>query len=355
MKNNILEVVGLITPGRYQKIQCRDYPPNKHYRLKPPADKVADSNGHLDDTFFTMQTDENGFIGLNKESKKTTAKVYFLGGSTTECIWNNADVRWPTRVATDFNKRCNSGIKINCFNSGVWGNTTAQSVNLLINKILPLKPNCVVMMHNINDLVLMIHESDYWKAHTPSRKILARSAWDAMPSSMMRKVYLNKKINKLKRIVGDLLGLTENKNDEFAKVRNLPSKLDEKTYLKQFTDNLHLFIFTCRLKHVHPILMTQASRLKDNPDNIIREHVETMMKEKGLSYEKVSGYFNSLNNCIRQVAAELNVTLIDLESAIPKTEDMMFDSVHFTDKGCITVASHIADELFKLQIFDSKS
>ena len=345
MKEEVLKVIGLITPGRFQKIQCRDYPPNKHFLIKPPQVKVQEAEGKLEDKFFVTRTDNNGFITSAYQAPENSKEVIFMGGSTTECIWNEEDYRWPTRVASAFNQLPNKTSNIATFNSGVWGNTTAQSVNLLINKVLPLQPDIAVLMHNINDLVLMIHERDYWQATIPSRKILVRSEWDAMPTTQMRQVYLSRKLNKLKKRFKTMFSSNSTKEDEFAATRKAPSELDENTFQKQFEDNLKTFIFLCQLKGVKPVLMTQASRLKAEPDESIRGHVETMMMDKGLTYEKVREYFDALNNSTRKIAAESGTLLIDLDKHIPQTADMMFDSVHFTDMGCDAVAAVIAKQL----------
>jgi len=52
---------------------------------------------------------------------------------------------------------------VNSYNGAIMGNHSVHSVNTLINKVLPLKPDIVVMEHNFNDLVQLLYmEEGYW-------------------------------------------------------------------------------------------------------------------------------------------------------------------------------------------------
>jgi len=53
--------------------------------------------------------------------------------------------------------------------SGVGGNNSLHSIDILVNKVIPIKPDIVVMMHNINDLVTLIYDQTYW-GKNPTRK-----------------------------------------------------------------------------------------------------------------------------------------------------------------------------------------
>ena len=61
-------------------------------------------------------------------------------------------------------------IKINTYSSGVSGNNSMHSINILLNKILPLDPQVVVMMHNWNDLIVLLYEGGYWNDSCRSPK-----------------------------------------------------------------------------------------------------------------------------------------------------------------------------------------
>jgi hypothetical protein len=55
-----------------------------------------------------------------------------------------------------------SGLRVNAYNAAMAGNNSLHSINILLNKVIPLQPNIVFMMHNINDLAILLHEDSYW-------------------------------------------------------------------------------------------------------------------------------------------------------------------------------------------------
>ena len=60
------------------------------------------------------------------------------------------------------------GARINSYNGGMSGNNSLNVIDLLINKVIPLKPDVVVFMENINDLSTLLYEGTYWsKQHGP--------------------------------------------------------------------------------------------------------------------------------------------------------------------------------------------
>ncbi len=59
-------------------------------------------------------------------------------------------------------------LKVNSYNAGRSGNNSLHSLNILLNKVVNLKPDIVVMMHNINDLAILMYEKTYWNTN-PSR------------------------------------------------------------------------------------------------------------------------------------------------------------------------------------------
>lgn len=52
------------------------------------------------DTLHTvLRTDENGFIVSKNNSSSSDIKLFFLGGSTTECLYNDENKRFPELTA----------------------------------------------------------------------------------------------------------------------------------------------------------------------------------------------------------------------------------------------------------------
>ena len=86
--------------------------------------------------------------------------IVFLGGSTTECMFVDEDHRFPYVAGQILEQE--TGAKINSYNGGMSGSNSLNAIDILINKVIPLKPDVVVFMENINDLSTLLYEGTYW-------------------------------------------------------------------------------------------------------------------------------------------------------------------------------------------------
>ena len=68
--------------------------------------------------------------------------------------------RFPYVVGTILEQE--TGKRINSYNGGLSGNNSLHAIDLLVNKVIPLKPRVVVFMENINDLSTLLYEKTYW-------------------------------------------------------------------------------------------------------------------------------------------------------------------------------------------------
>ena len=82
------------------------------------------------------------------------------------CLYVEEENRYPYLVGNLIEKA--TGDKVTLYNSGVGGNNSLHSLDILLNKLIPLHPDVVVMMHNINDLMSLIYDESYW-SNNPSR------------------------------------------------------------------------------------------------------------------------------------------------------------------------------------------
>ena len=111
---------------------------------------------------------------------------------------------------------------------------------------------------------------------------------------------------------------------------------------RSFRSNLQLFIDLCRLHQIRPVLMTQPSRLKNIPDEIIKTSLLDLEKRQGLSYPEYKKLFDGFNDEIRETGKKNNILVIDLAAQIPPEKDYLYDIVHFTPKGSQRAAEIIA-------------
>jgi hypothetical protein len=155
----------LFTERRY--INLREYQP--FLVIDFPPDKALLEAGGLEKKSYRVRTDANGFILPYKQYARPDFTLVFLGASTTACIYMDEESRFPALVGNLLEQK--TGKRVTSYNSGVGGNNSLHSLDLLLNKIIPLKPNVVVMMHNINDLVALIYDKTYW-SDNPTRSAI---------------------------------------------------------------------------------------------------------------------------------------------------------------------------------------
>ena len=137
------------------------------------------------------------------------------------------------------------------------------------------------------------------------------------------------------------------KYDEFAHLRGEKIEFNSKIILKNFSQNLVAFINIAKAYGVTPILMTQANRITPSPDIKIIESWRTE-KDFGIKYEDYQRLYEKMNQIILKVGESNNVMVIDLASKVPKTNQYMYDAIHFNDFGSRYVSKLISKKIKKI-------
>jgi hypothetical protein len=140
-------------------IRLREYPPlfRAHFSKEYIKNNILSESLTIKD--YILEVDSNGFIIPSKIHKSTNFDIVFMGGSTVECAFMAQNKRFPYIVGRKLESI--TKMKINSYNGGVSGNNSLHSLNILLNKIVPMQPKCVFMMHNINDLAILYYTKTY--------------------------------------------------------------------------------------------------------------------------------------------------------------------------------------------------
>jgi lysophospholipase L1-like esterase len=332
--------------GIQRYIKLREF--NPLYRdVLVPSRQAMEMSDSLVQKPYVLRIDRQGFIMPSKIHAHPDLTLVFLGGSTTECVYVDEKDRFPYLAGHLIEQQ--TGLKVNSYNAGRSGNNTLHSLDVLLNKVLPLKPDIVVMMHNINDLAILMYDKTYWN-HNPSRSPLIEKKPNFKTVGkdleetfhLVRDLtfpYLSREIKKLFSFVH------RSRGDEFKKVRGKKISIDQKFLVREFSLNLQTFINICRARGIIPVLMTQPSRLTDHPDPLIKKLMHTLEVSQGITYGEFKGAFDRLNQTIREVGAKNQVLVIDLAQEIPPVKENMCDVAHFNDRGSRLVATRIAADL----------
>ncbi|MEB8433180.1 SGNH/GDSL hydrolase family protein [Cocleimonas sp. KMM 6892] len=316
-------------------IRLKENTPNINKMLSPSDDIVALSDS-LENKPYSFKIDQNGFIFPSTTHQQADKVIAFLGGSTTECMYVDEDKRFPALTGTLL--ETNSGKKINALNAGVSGNNSMHSINSLLNKIIPMNPDIAVLMHNINDLSILLHEKTYWNNNV-HRSLLVTE--DRSIKAMLKQLLPNT-YNFAFEVKRKLLG--DGNEFENADHGNNQPRLSNEKILSLFKSNLDSFIEISKANNITPVLMTQASRFTEKPDEVVMKNLQNL-EAMGLSYPEYRSLFIAMNQVIRAVALEKSALLIDLDQAVPQTKEYMSDPVHFTNRGSELVAKIISEKL----------
>lgn len=314
-------------------IRLKENSPSQNRLITPDADIIALSDG-LTVKEYSFDIDDNGFLKPSLVHQNADKTIAFIGGSTTESMFVDEDKRFPALVGTLLENKLN--IKINTLNSGVSGNNTLHSLNSFLNKIVPLKPDIAVLMHNINDLSVLLHEGSYWNQNEYRSTLINEDhSIKSQIKNLLPNSYQLAYIIKTK-----LLG----KDSEFDTKQQSKPALDSDKILAMFSANLKTFVQMAQNQNITPVLMTQANRFTEKPDQVVLENLHAL-ENIGMSYADYRQLYLEMNKEIRTVAAENDILLIDLANEVPQTYEYIADPVHFNNAGSELVAEIIAKRL----------
>lgn len=332
---------------KHRAIFLREYHPlMTEYNYPPKESDVYDT---LIKKHYLLRVDGNGFIMPSERHSNPDMSLVFLGASTTACLEVEEENRFPYVAGLLLEK--DLGIRINSYNASRTGNHTLHSIDVLLNKIIPMKPDIVVMMHNNNDIAILLYEKSYWNNH-PTRSLIfdvneeiSRTFFKYWRDRLIPNIAREFRTVQLKvKALFNPDGKTGRDNDEFATKREKKISFDRAAMVEQFEMNLDKFIAICKIRKITPVLLTMASRLTENPD----ENIQNRFKNVVVSYDDYMNLFRMFNESIRKKGREHHIVVIDLAATIPPVKEYIYDVIHFNDRGSIKAAEIIRDHLHPL-------
>lgn len=326
-------------------IRLKKHLPDINTTVRPSDEYMLLTDG-LAQEHFVLTTDKDGFINPSFQDVNNKTLIAFVGGSTTECIYVHQENRFP-HLVSEYLKR--QKIFVNTLNSGVSGNNIFHSVNIIINDILKHNPNYIVLMHNINDLNLLIHEKSYHNNNKYRSLIIDKK--DITQQNNFGSIILKEIAKSFAPTTYKALNNLNNMIfDEFFDKRNKKITYNENIIANDFKKALLLFVNISKSQGIKPIIMTQFNRITGDRDEITTKTLETWLTDTGITPEEYIYLYKKLNNIIIEVAHSEDVPLIDLDKLIPKNNKYIYDTVHLNDTGSIFAAEIIANSLAPLII-----
>jgi hypothetical protein len=329
---------GIFLEADRRIIRLREYRPGTRLVQAFPRQHLPFTDNVFSKKYRVI-IDKQGFIEPSQQYAKPDQVIVFLGGSTTECMFMDEDHRFPYVVGQLLARE--TGEKINSYNGGMAGNNTLNAIDILINKVIPLNPQVVVFMENINDLSTLLYEGTYWNSNS-SRSPLETLKAQKLVGQLLKERFIPHLNNAYRRLKESLAPQGE---DEFAKARGKRLKINQPRLVREFAMNLQTLVCICQAHDITPVLMTQANRITDHPDPVVAAYIGRYSLDTGISYQEFKRLYAALNDTIREVGRKNHITVIDLAREVDPDKRYLYDMVHFNDAGSQLAARIIAAEL----------
>ncbi len=332
------------SPTLQRYVRLRELAPLTFEVVNPPP-QVFDVEAGTPPRQVLLRVDEGGFLRPSRIHAQPDLVLAFLGGSTTECRVVPEDSRFPYLVGRRLEETLK--VKVNSYNGARSGNNSLHSINILLHKLMPLHPDFVVMMHNINDLVALLYEGTYWNKNA-SRRVLVEVrptlAGHVRGFFQVLRAYTIPHLYQAIIELGQRVKGGDQDADEFGHLRRKKVEINKPYLLKEFRANLQSFIDLCRARGITPVLLTQPNRLQGNLDPKTWKEVQ-ILEDKGISFREFGELHGLFNQAIREVGAANQVLVVDLAKEIPAEEKYVYDPVHLTERASKMAAQIISREL----------
>lgn len=288
---------------------------------------------------YRMNLDKyHTFLQLNPPIPSDVDTNYFnifcLGGSTTE-FRDSRGRDWPGLTQKLIREKYNVD-SIRFYNLGKQWYTTQHTLINYIQNLRKFKPDVIIVMHNINDLLINADFSRFSNGNFREDygHFLGPEALMIKYGSLAEFIFNNLKLL-------------------WYRPEPVDIKTDKFPGLVSFRNNLKTLTELARNSDTKIIFMTQPNIYKQKMNSEELQSLNMLNREAigdGIrwTYETALSGIKKYNDTIRELSDELNVPLVDLEKVVPKSLDYFYDDVHYTDKTYDLISSYLSDELLKV-------
>ncbi len=297
--------------------------------------RIAESDG-LTGRAVRFQTDAEGFLLPARRHAAPDLTVAFLGGSTTVCEYVADSLRFHALTVDAIEAR--TGLRTNALNAARSGNHSLHSLTLFTAKVLPQRPDVVVLMHNVNDLTTLLRVGSYWNDN-PSRGLLTHAP--CATAGCHLRLGMTKLSHTVLPGISTRLWSLQRRGSPRSEFDTPAGPVDATFAEQQFRSSLVTFVETARAWGVAPLLMTQANRIAPVPDPALSYPHD----ELGVPYTRFQALYDRFNEVVREVAEAHGVPLVDLAALVPPDREHLYDFVHLTDAGSRVVAEGLTAAL----------
>jgi len=296
--------------------------------------------------------DKHGFLSedntLDFVKTKNEIRIATIGGSTTANVGLTYDENWPgylgNLIKASFPEK-----EIRIINAGTPGFDTAQSIANLALRVMPFRPDIVIIYHAYNDLKAIrpgLFKPDYSHIHTkpygyhkqPNPLIMA------LHNSMFY-VRTRNQIRELKTAKR----MAESGGKE-KRLSYIP-----KEAVAAFEDNINILVSIAKSGGASVVLSSFATLYDLNIewsslDKALANMGDLQKKDLGSLYHFTPGLtisaifdgLNKYNEILFKIAVKKQVGWVDNANLVPHEDKYFLDRVHFSKAGAKRMAENIA-------------
>ncbi|MEW6265489.1 MAG: SGNH/GDSL hydrolase family protein [Thermodesulfobacteriota bacterium] len=328
-------------PGLKRYIRLREHRPYFRNSIFVDDEYLLDADTLIQKS-YSLRIDGQGFIMPSAIHERPDLTLVFLGGSTTECLFVDEESRFPYLVGRILEKKwC---WKVNSYNGGVSASNSLHSLDNLINKVLPLQPDIVLLMHNVNDLNTLLYEGGYWNESFSRSPLVVEKDRSFFHLYQAVLDYFVPNLHERLRTIYDVDKVIA--PEEFGRGPRKKPVVDRSRLPAMFENNLLAFVNCARTWGIRPVLMTMPTRLTPKPEGVIERARQKIERDLDIEYGTYLKLFEVFNETIRRVGRESGLQVIDLARLVPADKRFLYDAMHFNKAGSMFVAEIIAVELF---------
>lgn len=253
------------------------------------------------------------------EFKSEDFNIFCFGGSTT-AFPDKEGIGWPDRLE-EILSNGNNDMSVSVYNLGnPWYTTLHTLINYQTNA-RKYKPDLIIVMHAINDLLINADFSHLSKGEY-------RDDYGHFYGPI---AFVNKSRGLFGMISGTLKSMWNHKPRQIIEQEDFPG-------LVAFKRNLSTLIDLAQQDSTMVIILSQPNIYTENmPDDVKKVcrmvNFEAVGENKQWSYETALTGMNTYNQLAWEIAQNRGIYFFDLEKVIPKDLDHFIDEVHYKEDG----------------------
>jgi len=297
--------------------------------------------------------DQHGFLATDKdlelEKKANEIRIATIGGSTTASINLSYEQNWPGYLGNLIQQEFPDK-KVRIINAGVPGFDTAQSIGNLALRVLPFRPDVVIIYHAYNDLKTirgdLPFKSDYTHIHPKPYGFHKEPNW------FIRFAGNSMLYVRTRNLVRDY---KTRKQADYEKLNN-QNRLATIPRLAEraFEEHIRALVAIARSAGASVILSSFAT-LHDpyldwrSPEKTMRALSEfqkdnlggLLQFTPGLTIPAIFEGIRRYNEVLYKVAVGENTGWVDNSKLVPHADQYFLDRVHFSDAGAKLMAQNL--------------